>query len=101
MGHRCERLQLFMVEDSLESKAGDSDKTETVKETKEVVPKILFHAITGTIHPQTIRVSGKMKNKDLTVLINGKNTHNFIDQSIISKFRLPVIQSKRFKLWSE
>lgn len=37
-------------------------------------------------HPQTIRLLGKLKNKEVTILIDGGSTHNFIDQSIVSKF---------------
>lgn len=43
------------------------------------MPEISFHAITGTNHPQTMRVVGKLKNKDIMVLIDGDSTHNFID----------------------
>ena len=62
------------------------------------LPKISFHAIVGTKHPQTIRVLGKLKNKNVTVLIDGGSTHNFIDQAIVSKFGLPVIQDKKFQV---
>ncbi|KAL6340300.1 hypothetical protein AAG906_040737 [Vitis piasezkii] len=55
----------------------------------DALPEISFHAIAGTKHPQTIRVLGKLKNKNVTVLINGGSTHNFIDQAIVSKFGLP------------
>ena len=64
----------------------------------DALPEISFHAIVGTKHPQTIRVLGKLKNKNVTVLIDGGSTHNFIDQAIVSKFGLPVIQDKKFQV---
>ena len=51
-----------------------------------------------THHTQTMRVEGKLKNKIITVLIDGGSTHNFIDQSIAMKFYLLVIQNKKFQV---
>ncbi|KAH9794628.1 hypothetical protein KPL71_004958 [Citrus sinensis] len=78
-----------MIEDSPQH---DCLKTieEVKQDTSESIPEISYHAIAGTKHPQTIRVLGKLKNKDIMVLVDGGSTHNFIDQSIVSKFGLPV-----------
>lgn len=62
------------------------------------MPEVSFHAISGTEHPQTIRVFGKLKNKNVTVLIDGGSTHNFIDQAIVSKFGLPVTPDKKLQV---
>ncbi|KAJ0113156.1 hypothetical protein Patl1_03571 [Pistacia atlantica] len=35
------------------------------------------------------------------MLIDGGSTHNFIDQAIVSKFGLPVIQDKKFQVMVE
>ncbi|KAL5556185.1 hypothetical protein UlMin_038421, partial [Ulmus minor] len=97
-GHRCERPQLFMIEDSLHMNTEDVEGTHPEQEHHEVMPEVSFHAIAGTEHPQTIRVLGKLKNKNVTVLIDGGSTHNFIDQAIVSKFGLPVIRDKKFEV---
>ena len=55
-------------------------------EDQEAIPKISFHAITGTAHPQTLRVMGRLRSKEVMVLIDGGSTHNFIDQSIVHKY---------------
>ena len=60
------------------------------------MPKISFPEITGTNHPQTIRVLVQLKNKNITVLIDDGSTHNFIDQAIVTEYRLPTIQDKKF-----
>ncbi|KAL5807034.1 hypothetical protein ACOSQ3_029918 [Xanthoceras sorbifolium] len=52
----------------------------------------------GTTHPQTLRVTGKIKNKEVTVLIDGGSTHNFMDQEIVNKLGLPVIRNKSFQV---
>lgn len=62
------------------------------------MPEISFHAISRSSRPQTIRVLGKLGNKTVTVLIDGGSTHNFIDQAIVTKYGLSVLQSKRFQV---
>lgn len=62
------------------------------------IRKIFFHAIAGTEYPQTIRILVKLKNKDVMVLIDCGSTHNFIDQTIVFKFGLPVIGDKKFQV---
>lgn len=97
-GHRCERPQLFMLEDlttvvdSAETKPSDDDISFTS------LPEISLHAMAGTTHPQTLRVLGKLKNRDLTVLIDGGNTYNFLDQSVVTKCGLPVIRDKTLQV---
>ena len=97
-GHRCERPQLFMIEDSPHMNTEDVEGAHPEQEHHEVIPEISFHAIAGTEHPQTIRVLGKLKNKNVMVLIDGGSTHNFIDQAIVSKFGLPVIRDRKFEV---
>lgn len=97
-GHRCERPQLFMIEDLRYLGSEDVNGVQFEQDTQETIPEISFHAMAGTKHPQTIRVSGKLKNKEVTVLIDGGSTHNFIDQSIVSKFRLPVVRDKKLQV---
>ncbi|KAA8526488.1 hypothetical protein F0562_008310 [Nyssa sinensis] len=97
-GHRCKRPQLFMIEDSPQASIENVEGIQLETEHHEAIPEISFHAITGTQHPQTIRVLGKLKNKNVMVLIDGSSTHNFIDQAIVSKFGLPVIQDKKFQV---
>ncbi|XP_034693910.1 uncharacterized protein LOC117920466 [Vitis riparia] len=97
-GHSCERPQLFMIEDFPHMNTEDVEGAHPEQEPHEVIPEISFHAIAGTEHPQTIRVLGKLKNKNVMVLIDGGSTHNFIDHAIVSKFGLPVIRDKKFEV---
>lgn len=97
-GHRCERPQLFMIEDFPHMNTEDVEGAHPEQEHHEVTPEISFHAIAGIEHPQTIRVLGKLKNKNVMVLIDGGSTHNFIDHAIVCKFGLPVIRDKKFEV---
>ncbi|RVW63154.1 Transposon Ty3-I Gag-Pol polyprotein [Vitis vinifera] len=49
-------------------------------------------------HLQTLRVLGRLKNKYLTVLIDDNNTHNFIDQIVVSRFGLLVVREKKIQV---
>ncbi|KAL5718323.1 hypothetical protein ACHQM5_011236 [Ranunculus cassubicifolius] len=91
-GHRCERPQLFMIEDNLHPCSNEDAENES--KSPDGVPEISFHAIAGTDHPRTIRVMGKLKNKNVTLLIDGGSTHSFIDQALVSKHGLPVIGNR-------
>ncbi|KAL5775655.1 hypothetical protein ACOSP7_013212 [Xanthoceras sorbifolium] len=62
------------------------------------IPEISFHALAGTAHPQTFRVIRKIGNRELIVLIDGGSTHNFIDQSIVTRFGLPIVHDKVFQV---
>ncbi|GFS38385.1 hypothetical protein Acr_00g0057160 [Actinidia rufa] len=92
-GHCCNNPQLFMIEDF-----PTTDEPSLEPNPTELVPEISYHAMTGTSHPQTIRVLGKLQNHEVTVLIDGGSTHNFIDQNVVSKFGLHVVQDKTFQV---
>lgn len=94
--HRCQCLQLFMIEDCpLGPQTEDHDTNEELP-TIEPQPEISFHAMVGTNHPQTLRMTGRNRNNEVIVLIDGGSTHNFIKQSIVKKLALPIISDKSF-----
>ncbi|KAL5840697.1 hypothetical protein ACOSQ4_013305 [Xanthoceras sorbifolium] len=65
---------------------------------EELIPKISFYVIAGTTHPQTIRLQGRMKGKEVTILVYGWSTHNFVDQSLVNKFGLTVNHDHTFQV---
>ncbi|KAH7528667.1 hypothetical protein FEM48_Zijuj05G0096400 [Ziziphus jujuba var. spinosa] len=97
-GHRCEKPQLFMIADSTETFSEIEKEDSTEYDPMEVVLEISYHAIAGASHQQTIRVMGKLQNKDIVVLIDGDSMYNFIDQAIVSKFSLPIVKSKKIQV---
>ncbi|KAL5822632.1 hypothetical protein ACOSQ4_020532 [Xanthoceras sorbifolium] len=64
----------------------------------DALPEISFHAMSGTMYPQMIRVMGKLRNKEIIMLVDGGSTHNFIDQTVAEKFGLPIIRDKKFQI---
>lgn len=87
-----------MIEDSLHLNSTVDDNAQQETESKKAMPEISFHAIARSNHPQSIRVMGKLKNKNRTVLIDGGSTHNFTDQVIVTKYGLHVTRYKKFQV---
>ncbi|XP_028115673.1 uncharacterized protein LOC114313491 [Camellia sinensis] len=81
-GHRCQKPQLFMIEETPILEPSIAMDTPDEPDMTELLPEISFHAIAGTTHPQTFRVVGKLQNKAVTIFIDGGSTHNFIDHEI-------------------
>jgi uncharacterized membrane protein len=51
-------------------------------------PEISLQAITGSAHPKTMRIVGKIQMQNVVILIDSGSTHNFLDSSIVKKSRL-------------
>ncbi|KAL5844087.1 hypothetical protein ACOSQ4_010045 [Xanthoceras sorbifolium] len=78
------------IEETLESLADQQRQKE--------LSKISFHAIVGIAHPQTIRLQGRMKGKEVTVLVDDGSTHNFVEQSLVKKCGLTVTNDHTFQV---
>ncbi|KAL5784030.1 hypothetical protein ACOSQ2_006422 [Xanthoceras sorbifolium] len=74
------------------------DQMECDSAAPETVPEISFHAMSGTTHLQTFRVNGRVKNKEITILIDGGSTHNFMDQAVVTKFGLSIVNDRTFQV---
>lgn len=70
-GHRCQRPQLFMIEYVTHSSVDEDEQGKAEPNYHEVMPEFSFHAISGASHPQTIHVLGKLRNKNVIVLMDG------------------------------
>jgi hypothetical protein len=54
----------------------------------DVNPEISLHAITGSNHPKTMRIIGRVGNQRVVILIDSGSTHNFLDSSIAKSTQL-------------
>jgi hypothetical protein len=100
-GHRCVAPKLFLLEhvevgeneifaDSPASVPVDPMSDLIEFSDGEIVPEISLHAVTGSIHPKTMRVSGYLGNLKVVILIDSGSTHNFMDAALIHKLQLLV-----------
>lgn len=80
-----------MIEDLPQPSFDEDNRARDEPESQEAMPEISFYVIAGANHHITIRALGKLKSKNVTVLIDGGSTHNFIDQALFTKYRLSVI----------
>jgi len=96
-GHRCSKPQLFMMVD-MQQLDEEHDEEMEIETPEEAIPDISFHAMTGTDHPQTFRVTGRIGHTGIIILIDGGSTHNFIDQSVAAKLGLRVVRGRTFKV---
>jgi hypothetical protein len=82
-GHQCAKKQFYMLEgeiDSEETLEESVEETELEKDDSiEEEMTISHHALTGSMGLQTIRLRGKVKNREITILVDSGSTHNFLD----------------------
>ncbi|TXG51683.1 hypothetical protein EZV62_024207 [Acer yangbiense] len=82
-GLQCAKKKIYMLYGKEE---GDEFKNEEIGEPKEeAVTKndeeitISYHALTRSMGIQTIRLRGKVKIREITILVDNGSTHNFLD----------------------
>ncbi|KAL5850318.1 hypothetical protein ACOSQ4_008331 [Xanthoceras sorbifolium] len=83
-GHQCTKKRLYMLMGEDEEDQEIDTEIEEVQE--EFVPEICkeemsisHHALTGCAGLQTIRLRGKVKHREITILVDSGSTHNFLD----------------------
>ena len=94
MGHRCKGAKLFLLERcdlEIEQKSGvqlvelEDDGVmlghqEAVQASENIAPtEISLYALVGSPSSQTMRVRGRIKNRDVVSFIDFGSTHNFLD----------------------
>ena len=86
-GHKCASSLFLVVADENE------ESLETSLVTLNLVPlepienlsstQISLHVLSGHIAPETLRVVGLISNQGVSILIDGDNTHNFIQHHVV------------------
>lgn len=72
----------------------EADLNESVTTTE-----ISFHAFAGTFNPRTIRMTGWLQGRPLLILINSGSTHNFIQESVMSRLGFEVQTLTEFRVF--
>jgi hypothetical protein len=84
------------VEDINEQLMSVLDTVELVISTKEAI--ISLHALLGVSTPQTLKIKGYIKYHQPVVLIDGDNTHNFINRSKVEFLRIFIHPIQNFQV---
>jgi hypothetical protein len=61
-------------------------------------PEIFLHAITGSMHPKTMRIKDWIGSQKVLILIDSGSTHNFVDTSIYEKTHLLIQKEQRIRV---
>ena len=98
MGHKCRGPQLLLLEgNSSPNKEDDID--EEIEEpaiNEQTEPEISFHTLTGWSTPKTMRITAKIRQHEVVVLIDSGSTHNFISEKVADMLHLSVVPTKPF-----
>lgn len=105
-GHKCAKLQLFLMVGEDNETAMDSEMTcynqegENVHDTvgEPEAFGISIHAVQGTQGLNTLKVQGMVKGKSVQILIDTGTTHNFLDQAIVKSQGLRTNQCSTLKV---
>jgi hypothetical protein len=80
-GHVCEGSKLFLIEEVDTEESLENDEA-TLQEVEEEELEISLNAITGTPTSKTMRLYGRLKNQQVTMVIDSGSTHNLIDVNL-------------------
>jgi hypothetical protein len=82
-GHKCGEKKLFYIdceeeeEQEQEQEPSQDENVEAIS-SEELTPMISCNALARISTPQTLKIEGYIKNKNVIVLIDSGSTHNFI-----------------------
>ena len=63
-----------------------------------ITPTISYHALVGINTPQALKIEGSIKKKEVTVLIDSGNTHNFIHYKVVEYLNCFVYLASKFQV---
>ena len=80
-GHKCGEKKLFYIDcEEEEEQEQEPSQDENVEEisSEELTPTISCNELVGISTPQTLKIEGYIKKKNVIFLIDSGSTHNFI-----------------------
>lgn len=95
--HKCKSQFFLLLEQDKEDTAATSQGSPTELDSEEL-PQIRLHAMLGHTGPKTLRLSGKIRNHNVTILMDNDSTHNFIQERIVRFLNLPISNSNQFQV---
>jgi hypothetical protein len=79
-GHKCGENKLFYI-DYEEEEDQELEPSQDL-ELEDTTPMIYCHALVKISTPQTLKIQGYIKNKNVTMSIDSGSTHNFINYKL-------------------
>ncbi|XP_061357641.1 uncharacterized protein LOC133301946 [Gastrolobium bilobum] len=63
-----------------------------------LTPEISLHAMAGQHSTSTLRVTGRISNATVQILVDGGSTHNFIQERLVKFLGLEIIPTQKFQV---
>jgi len=94
--HRCNSKKLYTWEAEKESNTSGSDSDKESKDEydvpnidpEEAMPNISLAVITRITQPKKLKLWGHIKKENVTILVDTRSTHNFIDINVATRLNL-------------
>ena len=98
-GHKCAENKLFYIyceeeeENEQETSKEEDIQQEPTPNKEEMNLTICCNALAGITTPQTLKIEGHIKDKNVIVLIDLGSTHNFIHFKIANELNYILVSS--------
>jgi hypothetical protein len=91
---KCESYEVLLVNgvEEIEIVQGSSSDDELEEETAELGLKLVI----GFSTLGTMKLKGKIKEREVIILIDCGATHNFISQNVVDELEIPVVNTTHF-----
>ena len=99
-GHQCKAsFNILLGEDDLQENAALCDQPPFPSPELlafDSPSKISLHALTGSTDPRTLRLTGYIHGKPITILVDSGSTHNFVQPRVAELLRLTISPANPF-----
>jgi hypothetical protein len=99
--HKCGEKKLFYIdcgeEEEQEQEPSQDENVEAIS-SEELTPMISCNALTRISTPQTLKIKGYIKKKNLIVLIDSSSTNNFIHYKLAKAINFFVYPMPEFQV---
>lgn len=99
--YRGRLFHLGVDSDCLVEIVEQNDEADTSSNTNNpaTTTEISLHAFSGTFNPRTIRLTGWVQGRPLSVLIDSGSTHNLIQESVVNRLGFEVHFLPEFRVF--
>lgn len=93
-GHQCSSKFFMLIAEEEETTMGGNDLVplppDSSADINQSPTQISFHALSGHLAPETLRLVGQIVNHHVVILIDGGSTHNFVQEQLVTSLALDM-----------
>ncbi|GJT60682.1 ty3-gypsy retrotransposon protein [Tanacetum coccineum] len=96
-GHKCSsKFLLLMADEDVEEEQPPETEHEEALESGDIS---ILNSLVGHGSPRSLQLWGTLGTGPVHILIDNGSTHNFIQPGVVERMKLPVTNTKRFKVY--